>query len=254
MCKHQTQKNHQKQVSAQPDEPTRRRLGTIWYLIGLAWQCGDGLDENERLAIDSFRRAADYGNTEAMHCLADYCRDRDLMKAMDWWLLAWKTAPSSDEQDGGDSETVRRYREAAARGCAGAQARLGECLFRGYRTKRNRKEAIKWFRLAAARGNARAMLHLGGCYLFGDCVKKNETKAFRLWMRSAKGGYAEAQYYIGLCYEYGDHDQGEGSDHHAWCGRHGQCDIQRAGLRHVLCVRTGRQRQSGHGQRRPPSL
>ena len=207
MRKHKPQRNQRDPSAARLDEPTRRRLGTIWYRIGLAWQCGDGLDENERLAIDSFRRAAGYGNTEAMFCLADYCldRDRDLMKALDWWLLAWKTDPSHDNGDGVESETVRWYREAAERGCAGAQVRLGECLFRGHRTKRNRKEAIQWFRLAAAQGNARAMLCLGICYRFGYVMKKNETKAFRLWMRSAKGGFAEAQYDIGLCYEYGDH-------------------------------------------------
>lgn len=193
--------------SARLDASTRRRLGKIWYLIGLAWQCGDGLDENEKQAIKSFRWAADYGNTEAMRCLADYCiyRDRNLMKAMDWWLLAWKTDPSFAEEDGVESETVLRYRKAAERGCAGAQARLGECCLIGNGTKQNKKEAVKWFRKAAAQGNARAMLRLGGCYLAGDHVKKNEAKAYRLWHRSANLGYAEAQYYVGLCYEQGEH-------------------------------------------------
>ncbi len=162
--------------SARLDASTRRRLGKIWYLIGLAWQCGDGLDENEKQAIKSFRWAADYGNAEAMRCLADYCiyRDRDLMKAMDWWLLAWKTDPSFAEEDGVESETVLRYRKAAERGCAGAQARLGECCLIGNGTNQNKKEAVKWFRKAAAQGNARAILRLGGCYLAGDHVKKNE--------------------------------------------------------------------------------
>lgn len=188
------------------DAPTRKRLGKIWYLIGLAWQFGDILDENERLAIDSFRRAAGYGNTEAMRCLADICiyRDRDLMNALNWWILASRTEPSSDLQDNMESETVRRYREAAERGCAGAQAHLGECLFRGQGTKRNRREGFKWFRLAANQGNARAMLCLGICYLFRYCVKKNEAKANSFWLQSAELGYAEAQYYIALCYENGD--------------------------------------------------
>ena len=205
------QKRHEEQnnTALQMDAPTRKRLGTIWYLIGLAWQCGDGLDECERLAISSFRRAAGYGNTEAMQCLADYCiyRDRDLLEAVGWWMLACRTDPSSAdiEQSDTESETVRRYREAAERGCAGAQARLGECCFRGHRTKRNRKEAVKWFRLAAAQGNARAMLCLGICCLFGYGMKKNEAKAFRLWKRSAEGGYAEAQYYVALCYRNGDY-------------------------------------------------
>ena len=165
----------------QMDAPTRSRLGKIWYLIGLAWQCGNIMDENERLAIDSFRRAAGYGNTEAMRCLADICiyRDKDLMKALDGLILANENDVSSGKQEDTESETVRRYREAAERGSAGAQVRLGECLFRGQGTKRNRREGIKWFRLAASQSNARAMLCLGICYLFGDCVKKDEAKAFR---------------------------------------------------------------------------
>ena len=79
MCKQIKEFNTEQQM----DAPTRDRLGKIWYLIGLAWQCGDVLDENERLAVDSFRRAAGYGNAEAMRCLANICiyRDRDLMKA-----------------------------------------------------------------------------------------------------------------------------------------------------------------------------
>jgi len=203
-----------KQISTghQMDDPTRRKLGKIWYLIGLAWQCGDGLDENERLAIDSFRRAARYGNTEAMRCLADYYvyRDKNLMTAMDWWMRAKRidrTAGEHDalgKQEDMESETVRRYREAAERGCAGAQARLGECCFRGDGTKQNRREAFRWFRLAANQGDARAILCLGICYLFGYCVKKNEAKAFSLWIRSAELGFAEAQFLVAISYEYGD--------------------------------------------------
>lgn len=189
------------------DAPTRNRLGKIWYLIGLAWQCGDVLDENERLAIDSFRRAAGYGNTEAMRCLADIFlrRDRDLMKALDWLILANRNDVSSGKPEDTESETVRRYREAAERGCAGAQARLGECCFHGDGTKRNRQEALKWFRAAAKQGNARAMFSLGNCYFFGDCVKKNEAKAYSFWRRSAERGYAEAQFCIAFCYENGDY-------------------------------------------------
>ena len=216
MRKHKPQRNQRDPSAARLDEPTRRRLGTIWYLIGLAWQCGDGLDENERLAIDSFRRAAGYGNTEAMFCLADYClyRDRDLMKALDWWILAFRTDPDSGKQviENGESETVRRYREAAGRSRPGAQVRLGECCFWGNGTKRNRREAVKWFRRAAAVGNARAILDLGDCYFSGVCVKKNEAEAYRLWRLSAERGYAEAQYCIAGCYEYGlfvpqDHEE-----------------------------------------------
>jgi len=202
MCKQIKEFNTEQQM----DAPTRDRLGKIWYLIGLAWQCGDVLDENERLAVDSFRRAAGYGNAEAMRCLANICiyRDRDLMKALDWLISAYGIDVSSGKHEDTESETVRRYREAAAKGCAGAQVCLGEYCFRGDGTERNRREAVKWFRLAANQGNARAMFCLGICYLFGYCVKKNEAEAFSLWMRSAELGYAEAQYYIALCYENGD--------------------------------------------------
>ena len=193
----------------QLDPSAKKKLANIWYLIGLAWQCGDGLDENEKMAIDSFRKAARYGNPEAMRCLADYCiyRDRDLMRAIGWWLLAFRIDLDSTEPETehGESETVRQYRKAAERGCAGAQARLGECCFIGKGTDQNKKEAVRWFRKAAAQSNAMAMFRLGCCYLVGDRVKKNEAKAYRLWHRSARLGYAEAQYYIGLCYEFGDH-------------------------------------------------
>lgn len=191
----------------QMDTPTLNRLGKIWYLIGLAWQCGDVLDENERLAIDSFRRAAGYGNTDAMRCLADIFlhRDWDLMKALDWLILANSNDVSSGKPEDTESETVRRYREAAERGCAGAQARLGECCFHGEGTKQNRLEAIKWFRTAVKQGNARAMFALGNCYFFGYCVKKNEAKAFRLWMKSAELGCEEAQFFVALSYEHGDY-------------------------------------------------
>lgn len=197
----QVRKSHAEQPI---DAPTRNRLGKIWYLIGLAWQCGDVLDENERLAIDSFRRAAGYGNTEAMRCLADIFlyRDGDLMQALDWLILANRNDVSSGKKE--DTESVRRYREAAERGSSGAQARLGECCFRGDGTEQNRREAVKWFRLASKQGNARAMFRLGICYLFGYCVKKDEAIAYSFWRRSAEQGFAEAQYYVALCYEAGD--------------------------------------------------
>ena len=169
-------------ICAKFDPSSEKKLANIWYLIGLAWQCGDGLDENEKMAIDSFRRAARYGNPEAMRCLADYCvyRDRDLMAAIGWWILAFRIDlnSSTPETERGEAETVRRYREAAERGCAGAQARLGECCFFGNGTDQNKKEAVKWFRMAAAKSNPTAMFRLG-CLYPGFPRTHNEDSPWR---------------------------------------------------------------------------
>ena len=101
-------------------------------------------------------------------------------------------------------EAVKWYRQAAEKGHAGAQNRLGRCYYHGRGVEKNHVEAVKLFRQAAEQGHAEAQHDLGGCYYNGEGEEKNHVEAVKLFRQAADQGRAIAQHSIGNCYYYGN--------------------------------------------------
>jgi TPR repeat protein len=100
-------------------------------LVAKAYTAGSGVDQDDTIAADWYRKAADQGNTEAEIRLAECYRDgrgltRDMAQAAAW------------------------YRKAAEKGDPSAQATLGVLLSMGQGVSRDDVEAYFWFDLAAS--------------------------------------------------------------------------------------------------------
>jgi hypothetical protein len=100
-------------------------------LIAKAYSAGSGVDQDDAIAADWFRKAADLGNLEAQIRLAECFRDgkgvtRDMARAATW------------------------YRKAAEQGDPAAQATLGLLYSVGQGVPRDDVEAFFWFDLAAS--------------------------------------------------------------------------------------------------------
>lgn len=76
------------------------------------------------------------------------------------------------------------FRQAAERGDAIAQARLGLAYFRGDSVERDLGQAAHWFRAAAEQGEPSAQFNLGLLHLEGTSVPQDHTEAAK-WFRAA---------------------------------------------------------------------
>jgi hypothetical protein len=102
-----------------------------------------------------------------------------------------------------ESETIREFRLAAAKGDADAMFNLALCYRNGEGVEKDVLEAYRWFQLSAEQGGALAQCNLGFCYYFGEGVDKDEVDAVRWFELAAAQGLAHAQHNLGFCYATG---------------------------------------------------
>ncbi len=95
------------------------------------------------------------------------------------------------------------YLEAAERGHAEAQYRLGRCFEEGKGVRLSRADAVAWYFAAARQNHRSAQVALAGCYLHGRGVERSRSEALGWYRRAAELGDAEAQFYLGEAYAAG---------------------------------------------------
>jgi tetratricopeptide (TPR) repeat protein len=123
--------------------------------------------------IDSVRRAAERGHSEAQNSLGDiYYRDKDYHEAVKW------------------------YRKSAEQDNAKAQYSLGWCYYHSMGVENDNKEAVRWYRKAVNHGYNDAMYDLGVCYEEGRGVLQDLTEAVTWYRRAAAGGHAYAERHL----------------------------------------------------------
>ena len=100
-------------------------------------------------------------------------------------------------------QAVALYRQAADRGEAKAQSRLGICYYNGWGVTKDYNQAASWFRKAAEQGEANAQANLGVCYHYGNGVTRSYTQAVEWYRKATEQGDANAQTNLGVCYYNG---------------------------------------------------
>jgi TPR repeat protein len=110
------------------------RLGGLYYH-------GQGIAEDENMAIYWWKKSAASGNAEAMYQIAH---------AYLFGSTAAKNVPDPDR------EAALWYFQAASAGHAEAAYTLGLLFLAGKGVVEDRNEAIRWFRSAASKGHAEA--------------------------------------------------------------------------------------------------
>ena len=142
--------------------------------LGIMYQHGRGVEQNEAEAVRWYLPAAEQGNALAQTNLGImYERGRGV------------------EQN--DAEAFRWYLLAAEQGNVLAQAFLGFMYSYGRGVEQNDAQAFLWYLLAAKQGNASAQTNLGIMYQYGRGVEQNEAESAR-WLRlAAEQGDARAQ-------------------------------------------------------------
>jgi TPR repeat protein len=116
------------------------------FRLGMMYFQGQGVPEDEKLAVYWFKKAATQGNANAMFELGNV------------YLLGRQAALLVPDPD---REAALWYFQAASAGHAEAQYHLGLLFLAGKGVVDSRKEAANWFRKAAAQGHPEAKRALG---------------------------------------------------------------------------------------------
>lgn len=148
------------------------------YLMGQLHSRGEGVPQDEGLAVQWYRKAAQQGLPEAENELGTALAEgrgveADLRQAAEW------------------------YRRAAEQGLASAQANLGRMYGGGIGVRRNESTAAEWFTKAAEQGLGWAQIYLADAYVYGRGVRADADRAMEWYRKAADQDYPEAQYTLG---------------------------------------------------------
>lgn len=97
---------------------------------------------------------------------------------------------------------VKFLTQAADKGQAVAEYRLGTLYERGQGVASDPVKAMHWYELAASQGNRKAMHNLAVAYASGQ--KRNMTEAARWFAKAAALGLADSQFNLAVLYERGE--------------------------------------------------
>ena len=101
-------------------------------------------------------------------------------------------------------DAVRFLTQAAEKGQAVAQYRLGTLYERGQGVPADGAKAAHWYEMAANQGNRKAMHNLAVAYAGGASGKKNMAEAARWFAKAASLGLSDSQFNLAVLYERGD--------------------------------------------------
>ena len=184
-------------AAAQPEDDLaellrfRRVLGCQCNHYGQALRNGNGVAQDDSLAVAEFREAADLDNADGQVNLG--------------WMYEMGRGVEQNYV-----EAVKWYRKAAEQGNAYGQKALGACYANGTGVEQDAVEAVKWYRKAAEQGNADGQKALGVCYATGTGVQQDEAEGVKWYRKAAEQGNVEGQVRLGRsCAEGVEKDEAE---------------------------------------------
>ena len=190
------------------------RDGSAENQLGLCYENGIGVDKDEKIAMEWYKRAANKGSASALLSLA--------INNIENGKIDVGRVQLSQSVEKGDDEArllmglflcegqyfpidVPRGLEyinlSAKNGNADAMKRLGLISLGGlYGVEKDVKKAEEWLTRAAESGNASAECSLGTRYGEGDFGAVDNQKAVYWWNRAAEHGDVAAMYNMGHAY------------------------------------------------------
>lgn len=191
------------------------------YQLGLTYEEGNGVAQDDAQAVYWYRKAAEQGHALAQSNLASmYWTGRgvtqDDVQSAAWLQKAAEQGLSSAQgalgtfyaggrgvaQD--DVQAVSWLHKAAEQGDVMAQADLGTMFRLGRGVAQSDVQAAAWWRQAAEQGDAKSQSNLADMYSAGQGVAQDSIQAAILWRKAAEQGHVTAQASLAACYFQGD--------------------------------------------------
>lgn len=162
------------------------RRGNVDDLLkqGIAYEDGDGVEQDFTRAAELYKQAADLGNAEAMGRLG--------------YLYYVGKGISQDY-----NKAKEYFEGAAIAGELEAMAYLGLAYWGGKGVEQNYGKAKEWFEKAAESGHKESLYCIGSFYENGNGVEQSYSRAKEYYEKAAGLGIARAMFKIGEFYENG---------------------------------------------------
>jgi TPR repeat protein len=142
--------------------------------LGLMYDNGDGVRENDKTAVKWYTLAAEQGLDQAQSNLG----------------LMYENGLGVQENH---ETAVKWYTLAAEQGLDQAQSNLGFMYYNGKGVTQDYKTSAKWYALAAKQGNVRGQFMLGVMYHYGQGVTLDKTAAVKWYTLAAEQGDSKAK-------------------------------------------------------------
>ena len=231
------------QEDAQLNFKAKQGDATAQVKLGLKYQNGDGVEKNDKVAVEWYRKSADQGNSDAQANLGVmYLLGAGIEKSIEngkfWFSKSADQGNASgqnrlgvmyvieadpkakeaeikkddkeaafklhEEADRFFREAMSLFRKSAGQGDSEAQLNLGVMYQRGFGTEKNNEQAVSLFRKSAEQGNSDAQLNLGAMYQNGAGVRKSDEEAVSWYRKSAEQDNRDAQVSLGVMYQKGE--------------------------------------------------
>lgn len=146
-----------------------------WYSegLGICYELGIGVEENETEAFKYYTLAADSGNVTSMYRIG----------------LCYYNGVGVKENY---AEAYRWFTDAAGNENIGAAYYLGKMMMYGKGCTPNPETGVQWLMKAAERQNDKAQFELGNAYLMGNGVEENADTAMEWFEKAAENGNEKA--------------------------------------------------------------
>ena len=164
-------------LAANGDSQAQRLLGQIY-------SHGIGIPQNQALAVELFRKAADQNLSMAQANLGS-CYEHGHGVVQD------------------HVEAAAWFRKAADQNLALAQSNLGRMYQQGLGVTKDPVEAVVWYRKAADQNFALAQNHLGWMYQHGAGVAKDPVEAVKWYRKAADQDLPLAHNNLGSMFQHG---------------------------------------------------
>ena len=152
---------------------------------GIAYENGDGVEQDFTHAAELYKQAADLGN----------------VKAMFWFGFLYEKGNGVEQSY---SKAKEWYEKAAAHYHVTAMLRIGYLYENGDGVEQNYGKAKEWYEKAAAHYHVTAMLRIGYLYKNGNGVEQSYGEAKKWFEKAAEHGDEDAMFEIGYLYENGN--------------------------------------------------
>jgi hypothetical protein len=209
------------------------------YLLGLAYNSGEGVTEDPERTAYWLRRSATRGFSRAQFAFGQRLYwgwgglKPDKKEGFEWWLVAAENGNASAMLAIGETylygregvpgedlaQAEKYYNQALLLGNLEAETNLG-FLYGMKATKAQKAGATKsfeqasekklaYFQSAAQKGSSSGMYQLAYMYRFGDYVKVDLQKAIEWYTKSTAAGNADAAEALGQLYAYDSTELGK---------------------------------------------
>ena len=152
--------------------------------LAMMYRFGNGVPEDASMAIKLYKKAAKYGNGDAM-CSVGYMYENG---------IGTKENPE---------EAADWYKKAVEAGNSTAMTNLGLMCRNGEGVEADSREAAELFEKATEAGDADAMWLLGDMYRAGEGITQDYQRAITLYRQAADAGESYAMFWLGVMYRDG---------------------------------------------------